>query len=245
MNCLVYFSKYDNRNKISTVSFDVLGTLLCYFPSREKVYSDICKNYNIIYSENEFKSALSVISEIFDKEIEQKISHPSSYQLELELWGEFNQNVLNYLGFSEGEELGKLIHKELWENPKYLKVERGAHETLTALKNNGYKLITISNEVSSLRNILKLFGLYDFFDEIFISSEVGFSKPDRRIFEYAMKKLAISNDEIIHIGDSLVSDVLGAKRANIKAIHLNKNNKRCNDNHLDIHGLEEVLNFLI
>ena len=65
-------------NKITTVSFDALDTFLSYYPSKEKVYSDICKCHNVFYSENEFKEALSFVAKKFTKKIKKKIYHPNS-----------------------------------------------------------------------------------------------------------------------------------------------------------------------
>ena len=50
----------------------------------------------------------------------------------------------------------------------------------------------------------------DTFDFIVYAHEYGFAKPDRRIFEVALAKSGCQPEEVLHIGDSLEDDVLGA-----------------------------------
>jgi FMN phosphatase YigB (HAD superfamily) len=54
------------------------------------------------------------------------------------------------------------------------------------------------------------------------SGEVGFGKPDRRIFTTALERLGVRAGEAIAIGDSLERDVLGAHNAGLRSIWLNR-----------------------
>ena len=56
------------------------------------------------------------------------------------------------------------------------------------------------------------------FDAVISSEAVRCYKPDTHIFEQALDRLGVSADRAIHIGDSLHSDIAGAKRAGIKAV---------------------------
>jgi putative hydrolase of the HAD superfamily len=53
------------------------------------------------------------------------------------------------------------------------------------------------------------------------ATEVGFQKPDPRIFEAAMRRAGCACDEFAHVGDSLIGDVAGAKVAGAWAIWFN------------------------
>ena len=68
-------------------------------------------------------------------------------------------------------------------------------------------------------------GLTEYFDEIVISGEVGFGKPDRRVFEHALERLGVSAGEAVMIGDSLRSDIGGANAAGIFSIWVNRSGK--------------------
>ncbi len=65
--------------------------------------------------------------------------------------------------------------------------------------------------------------LAPYFELAFRADEVGSAKPDAKIFEIAMKAAGCSAGEMIHIGDSLETDVSGALNAGIEPIWFNAN----------------------
>lgn len=60
---------------------------------------------------------------------------------------------------------------------------------------------------------------------IFTSEDAKAYKPRKELFELALNTTGLRADEVIHIGDSLSSDVKGASSVGIKAIWLNRFNK--------------------
>jgi putative hydrolase of the HAD superfamily len=59
--------------------------------------------------------------------------------------------------------------------------------------------------------------------ELFVASgELGYGKPDPRIFRYACTKLGVSPPEVWFVGDSLQNDVAGAKGVGMSAVWLNR-----------------------
>ena len=65
-------------------------------------------------------------------------------------------------------------------------------------------------------------GLGRFFPIAVVSGEIGFGKPDPRIFNTALDRLDVRADEAIAIGDSLERDVQGARNAGLRCIWLNR-----------------------
>jgi len=93
----------------------------------------------------------------------------------------------------------------------------GAKDLLTRLKLH-YQIAILSNGPSELqRNKLRWLSLYDTFDWIFISGEVGYNKPDSRIFQYVLRATRVKPEESVMIGDSVDAD-LAAKNVGIKTI---------------------------
>lgn len=72
------------------------------------------------------------------------------------------------------------------------------------------------------RQRLGWFDLEQHFGVIVISGEVGVAKPDPAIFGLALDKLAVSPDRAWYVGDSLHTDVAGAKAAGLTAVWLNR-----------------------
>ncbi len=104
---------------------------------------------------------------------------------------------------------------------KYLSMQGsfvpGAEEGVRYLKTK-YRLSLITNGNSTTqRGRLKVAGLENFFNNVFISDEVGFRKPDREFFEYALCISGAEKESTLVIGDSPSSDILGANNAGLDA----------------------------
>lgn len=88
---------------------------------------------------------------------------------------------------------------------------------LDALAARGVNLGIVSNWDERLRPLLSELGLIKLLDAVVISCEVAFTKPSPVIFEQAARKLGLPPENILHVGDSMESDVAGAKSAGFQA----------------------------
>ncbi len=86
-----------------------------------------------------------------------------------------------------------------------------------AMKPN-YKIGLLSNAASNLiRDIFTLNDLGKYFDEIVISSEVGYIKPSKEIFNIMLDRLNIQTSEALFIDDNH-RNIEGAEKIGIKSI---------------------------
>ena len=91
--------------------------------------------------------------------------------------------------------------------------------TLGRLKTRGIKLGLITNGDASTQNYkIDRFGLRNYFETVLIESDLGFGKPDPRIFNRALELLHFRPDEILMIGDNLVWDVSAPQSLGIRAV---------------------------
>lgn len=99
-----------------------------------------------------------------------------------------------------------------------------AVQTLSALKENALQLGLISNTKSEwlVHSILKRTELQGFFSATLTSAEMGIRKPRAEIFERALKMLGSKPTESVFIGDSVNADVVGAKLAGMRTIHVRR-----------------------
>ena len=86
---------------------------------------------------------------------------------------------------------------------------------LSDLHRRGYKLGLISNiaSTSQVPENLKLYGIFDYFSVIVLSSEYGRRKPDPAIFHHAATKIGAPASHCAYVGDRVVRDIIGARRA--------------------------------
>ena len=96
----------------------------------------------------------------------------------------------------------------------------GAGEFLERIKEYPKSLVT--NGISSIqRQRIKDTGIGEYFDHIFISSEIGYHKPQKELFEKILEVIKKDRSECIMIGDSVSSDILGASNVNMESIYIN------------------------
>ena len=65
-------------------------------------------------------------------------------------------------------------------------------------------------------------GLDDIFSFVILAVECGIAKPDPRIFELALGKCGCDASQVVHVGDSLQSDIAGANGCGIRSVWLNR-----------------------
>ncbi len=85
-----------------------------------------------------------------------------------------------------------------------------------------YRLIAVSNGNADLQRC----GIGDFFDGHVTAIAAGAAKPDRRIFEALWRLAGVSAAEVLHVGDDPLADVVGAMRAGMQAVWLNRESRR-------------------
>lgn len=79
---------------------------------------------------------------------------------------------------------------------------------------------------------------------IFTSEDARSYKPRRELFELAIRESGLNPDEVIHIGDSISSDVNGASAVGIRALWLNRFGKENKNNVDSITDLLEAIDKL-
>ena len=92
----------------------------------------------------------------------------------------------------------------------------GAQEAVISLSRK-YKLYLASNGTASVQHgRLASAGLYPYFQEVFISQEVGCNKPSKEYFDACFARIpGFRRERAMMVGDSLTSDILGGIRAGI------------------------------
>ena len=81
-----------------------------------------------------------------------------------------------------------------------------------------YRFGIIANQQENLAERLERFELGSYFGVVVGSADVGFSKPDLAIFEYALEKAGISPQEAIYVGDRIDNDMIPAKKLGMTTI---------------------------
>ena len=65
-------------------------------------------------------------------------------------------------------------------------------------------------------------GLAGYFQFVVLAQDYGIRKPDPRLFEIAIERAGCTKRQLLHIGDSFQNDIIGAKRAGVRSVWLNR-----------------------
>jgi len=104
-----------------------------------------------------------------------------------------------------------------------------AEPTLKALRGT-YRLALVTNGAPDLqREKLQGANLAHYFDAVIISGEVGFGKPEPRIFALALDKLAARPERAVMVGNSLTRDIIGAQQSGLRGIWINRSGVDCGE----------------
>ena len=95
-----------------------------------------------------------------------------------------------------------------------------------------------------MAQILNGLGVGSYFDHIFVSSRVGYAKPETEIFYAALKRHEIRPEESLHVGDSEINDRLGASKAGLRAVLVDRRRLASANDGERISSLSSVLDLI-
>lgn len=118
--------------------------------------------------------------------------------------------------------------------------------TLEALKSKQYTLGVISDWGISLGPILHNLDITKYFDHLLVSALTRYAKPSPMLYDLALQRSNSIADYTVHIGDSYISDVLGARAVGMTPVLLDRP-QRLTASNVDcslVHSLYELLDLL-
>lgn len=106
----------------------------------------------------------------------------------------------------------------------YIRLYDGAAELLKALRANGQGVWLLSNAQRIFTvHELRALGIEALFDGVYLSSDHGCKKPDRRFFELLLKERGIARSSAVMIGNDGVCDIRGAQAAGLSTVYIRSN----------------------
>jgi HAD superfamily hydrolase (TIGR01549 family) len=136
-------------------------------------------------------------------------------------------NVFNYSLTKIGLDIEKIeqVRKiAKWES-SYLKLYPDTKQTIKSLYEK-FDLGIIANQSKSADYRLKNYDIFQYFKFVISSCDVGYSKPDDRIFKIAMERINGFYKDIWMIGDRIDNDIVPAKKLGLKTIRIMKGSHR-------------------
>lgn len=131
------------------------------------------------------------------------------------------KKVLGKFDLVDEELSATLSHEYLYGCPKKCNLIPHAKDVLDYLSQN-YRLTLVTNGFEEIQHVkLSSGNITHYFDHVITSQKAGHKKPAREIFDYALSVNNLACDEVIMIGDNLVTDIGGARNACIDTVFYN------------------------
>ena len=107
----------------------------------------------------------------------------------------------------------------------------GAEEAVKEKLYGKYKLYLASNGTAVVqKGRMTSADLYPYFEESFVSQELGYNKPSPEYFRAAFARIpGFDPSECIMVGDSLTGDILGGKNAGLRTVWISPGHKTAPD----------------
>ena len=210
---------------IEAIFFDLDDTLLNTAKAQENAICEFKNFYNEFKNVNnlEFvKKWDEITEETYDRYLNDEFTFE---QMRIERMKKIFSNYGIIIADEDAKERFETylkIYKKNWI------LFEDAKQLLDSL-NGKYKLGIISNgDSAQQREKIEFTGLNKYFSNVVISSEVGYSKPEKEIFEIACKNFNLDFENCIMIGDKYKVDVDGSKKAGMRAIWANRKKENIN-----------------
>lgn len=155
------------------------------------------------------------------------------------------KQVLAHYGVKDQKLSDNVEQDFIHEAPRRKHLVPGAMELLNLIKHD-YKLHIITNGFPETQAYkMEHSGLTPYFDVIVTSEGSGHAKPDRKIFDHALKLAKATKEESIMIGDDLAVDIVGAREAGWAQIFYNPQGGAHNETvHHEVMHLSEIPSLL-
>ncbi|MGI0149976.1 MAG: HAD family hydrolase [Thermoplasmata archaeon] len=207
--------RHPDLRDVTHVFFDVGGTLLYSDPTAPDIFHRILSARGHRVDRDSIRRLLRTPESIVT------LIRPFPAGREQEFYRSVNARVIEHLGLESDELVLDELQSEFSHGVAW-RVFPEANATLNDLRSAGIHLGVISNASHELPRILQKVGLASFFETITYSFGVGAEKPDVRIFRRAIAAANAMEDRSVHVGDSFEADYLGARRAGLHAILLQR-----------------------
>ena len=202
--------------KYDVLLFDLDDTLFDFGETEKHALDNSFRAFSLPNGLTEYRASYKEISKGLWNDLEQGRISLSDLKVE-----RFKRLFLQHQLLLSPEDFGQIYIENLGREVHMIE---GVQEMLINL--SSCRLVILTNGFQEVQHArIALSSLNHIFEAIFTSEESGFQKPQKEIFNYVFEKLGISNKRnVLMIGDSLTSDILGGNNFGIDTCWFNPHN---------------------
>jgi putative hydrolase of the HAD superfamily len=229
---------------IRWVLFDAVGTLIYPDPPVAEVYHAAAREFGSRLTAHDlgprFRTALA--SEQAGRPADPSTLNrpPTSEALERERWQRIVRQVIDDV---EGE-AQRLLFERLWQHfalPEHWRLFEDVKPTLSELAARDFRLGIASNFDGRLHSIIAGHRPLQNCQAVFVSSEVGFAKPDPRFFAAITAHLGVPPHQVLLVGDDPLTDISAGSNFGWQTVFLDR--RHAEPSPATIHSLTSLSSF--
>ncbi|HEX6478659.1 MAG TPA: HAD-IA family hydrolase [Ktedonobacteraceae bacterium] len=234
---------------IRTIFFDAGYTLLHPNPSIAEICQQVCQRLHLHIHLDEVKNRMINAEEYFFRQSRQHYQTWADDGTITEFWVGYYMNLLRPFVEERDEprlySLAQAITQEFEQHTSW-QIYPDVIPILEVLRTHKYTLGVISDWGIALGPILRRLHLTGYFDCLLVSGVIRHAKPSPTLYELALQRANSIADYTLHIGDSYIHDVLGARAVGITPVLLDRQRQleASNVDCLLVHSLADLLNLL-
>lgn len=198
------------RREITTISFDVDGTLVDFDAAMRASLAWVLEEIQRVVPGAPGWLTVPALVEIRELVAAE---HPGARHEHVRRLG--FARALEMIGYPDPDLAARLSNGYLRRRHTLMRPLPGAREALTTLGRR-FSMGVISNGNSDPRGA----GLDFPWRFLVYSEDHGICKPDPRLFRIALRQAGCAPHECLHVGDSLATDIAGARAAGLRAAWL-------------------------
>ena len=194
---------------ITTILWDVDGTLLDFLAAEKAAMQSLFQELQLGTCTEGMIERYSKINRSYWERLERgEITKPevlvgrfeeffASEGIDISIASEFNQKYQLRLGDT-------IVYRD------------DSLNLVKSLKGKVKQYVVSNGTIIAQTKKLRLSGIGEWMDDIFLSEELGAEKPNIRFFEQVFDKIGVpKKDQVLIVGDSLTSDICGGNNAGI------------------------------
>jgi putative hydrolase of the HAD superfamily len=211
----------DSMNGIKAIFFDLDGTLRHNVPHGGDVFSDYVITLGLPVKDEDRRRGTRWEHLYWASSADLRddlIAHSGETE---KFWIEYSRRRLIAIGASQDWASANAPKVSLHMGAEYRPesiVPNDVRETLIKLRDAGYILAVLSNRDKPFIDVLESHRILEFFHFSLAGGEVNSYKPDTGLFEEALKRVNITPNEAVYVGDNYFADVVGSRRAGLTPV---------------------------
>jgi len=226
---------------IKYVFFDLYNTLVRFHPDREDTQVYAAKSVNFKVSKNQMKKALLKADSWFASKTAFKSVHLLNKREKFNFFCNYEKEIMKNLNIDISEEQAMNMWQYVYDEKSSLVIYEDVIDCFKFLVKEKYIIGIITNIDSSGVALLNELKLSRYVDKVITSKDANASKPDPKIFNFALEKFDANASECMFVGDQIETDVKGALKIGMVPMLIDRNHEfQAFDKHLKIFNLKQL-----